>query len=87
MSFAGIMDTMVGDTVWELKFVSELGPEMFLQTAMYVVMSHASRGVLWNTRTDERWEVRVGDRARFLDDVVSCTSKHDYDSYRASGIL
>ena len=86
MSFAGIIDTMVGDTVWELKFVSELSPEMFLQTAMYVVMIRARRGVLWNTRTDERWEVKVGDPARFLDAVVSCTSKHDYDSYRVPGI-
>lgn len=83
LDFVGLTDTMSNGVVTELKFVSELGPEAFLQTAMYVVMSGSDYGVLWNTRTDERWRVSVPvDRhGEFLDAVVRCVTKRDYVAY------
>ncbi|BAU96160.1 hypothetical protein N24_1898 [Corynebacterium suranareeae] len=78
MSFAGVADAVHKDVLYELKFVSELTHPMFLQLAMYLVMSGMKDGILWNTRTDEAWQVRVPDPKRFLNAVVLCVSKQDY---------
>ena len=39
------------DIVYELKFVSELTHEHFLQCASYVVALGLEKGILWNTNT------------------------------------
>lgn len=74
----GVADAVHEGCVYELKFVSELSHAMFLQLGLYLVMGNYSRGVLWNIRTDERWEVRVPDRERFLNAVVLCVTKQSY---------
>lgn len=85
LQFTGVADVIHDEVVYELKFVTELSHAMFLQLAMYLVMSGRETGVLWNTRTDERWEVRVPDRARFLNAVVLCVTKQNYGVFRDSG--
>lgn len=74
----GVADAVHEGRVYELKFTAELSHAMFLQLGLYLMMGNYSCGVLWNTRTDERWEVRVPDRARFLNAVVLCVSKQSY---------
>jgi len=74
----GVVDAIHNDQIFELKFVSELTHPMFLQLALYLVLSGYESGVLWNTRTDERWEVRVPDRERFMNAVVLCVTKQQY---------
>ena len=85
ITFRGVMDAVHEETVYELKFVSELDHPMFLQLALYLVMSGYEEGVLWNTRTDERWSVRVPDRRRFMDAVVLCVSKQAYKAFAQDG--
>lgn len=78
IAFQGIIDAVHQNVPYELKYVSELTNPMFLQLAMYVVMGGYEEGVLWNTRTDERWRVRVPDVDRFLNAVVFCVTKQQY---------
>lgn len=85
MGFEGVADAIHAGKVYELKFVSELSHAMFLQLAMYLIMSGLEVGVLWNTRTDERWELRIPDRDRFMNAVVLCVSKQSYRVFRDSG--
>ena len=85
VSIKGVADAILDDVVYELKFVTELTHPMFLQLAMYLVMGDCDEGVLWNTRTDERWRVRVPDRSRFLDAVVLCVTKQRYKAFEGSG--
>lgn len=80
--FKGVADAMHDGQVYELKFVSELSHAMFLQLALYLVMGGFDSGVLWNTRTDERWSVLVPDRERFLHAVVRCVTKQHYRAFR-----
>ncbi|MFI9452577.1 DEAD/DEAH box helicase family protein [Amycolatopsis sp. NPDC052450] len=82
ITFVGVADAVDDDKVFELKFVSELDRAMFLQLALYLVMSGHQTGVLWNTRTDERWEVQVPDRERFMHAVVLCVTKQHYRAFR-----
>ena len=79
--FTGVADAVHEGKVWELKFVTELTREMFLQLAMYLVISGTSTGVLWNTRTDERWEVSVPDAKRFMHAVARAVTKQDYRAF------
>ncbi len=48
-----------GRTVYELKFVSELTHEHFLQCACYVVAKKLKKGILWNTRTNDMYEISI----------------------------
>ncbi|MBR0542462.1 MAG: AAA family ATPase [Clostridia bacterium] len=74
----GKCDVLAGDTVWELKFVSELNHEHFLQCACYVA-AFADRGVkhgvLWNVRNNTLYTVTVPDREKFLKAVYKTITK------------
>lgn len=78
VTFVGVIDAIHEEKVYELKFVSELTHAMFLQVGMYVTMSGLKEGVLWNTRTNEQWVVRVPDHARFRNAVTVCMTKQSY---------
>ncbi|MET8764023.1 DEAD/DEAH box helicase family protein [Lentzea sp. NPDC004782] len=82
ITFMGVADAVHDGQVFELKFVSELDHAMFLQLALYLVMSGHQTGVLWNTRTDERWAVQVPDRERFMHAVIVCVTKQRYRAFR-----
>ena len=86
LDFTGIADAIDNNRLYELKFTSSLDHEAFLQAAMYLVMARTHGfelecAVLWNTRTDEQWEVEVTDPPRFLHAVARCVSKGSYTSY------
>jgi hypothetical protein len=74
----GVADAVHDGKVFELKFVTELSHVMFLQLALYLVLGGYESGVLWNTRTDERWAVSVPDEERFMNAVVLCVTKQHY---------
>ena len=57
---------------------------MFLQLALYLVMSGHHSGALWNTRTDERWAVRVPDREKFMNAVILCVTKQRYRAFQST---
>lgn len=82
IEFSGIGDAMHQDVLYELKYTSELTHAMFLQLGMYLVMGDIAEGILWNTRTDERWKVTVPDQQRFLDAVILCVTKQRYRAFR-----
>lgn len=84
ISFVGVADAVHDGQVFELKFVSELDRAMFLQLALYLVMGGHRTGVLWNTRTDERWAVQVPDRKKFMDAVILCVTKQRYRAFQAT---
>lgn len=81
VKFQGVADVFHENRIWELKFVTELTREMFLQLALYLVISGVEEGVLWNTRTDERWLVRVPDSRRFMHAVTRAVTKQDYRAF------
>lgn len=55
----GRCDVLKKGVVWELKFTSELRPEHYLQLAMYLLTMERSKGVLWNVRTNEMYDVSI----------------------------
>ena len=78
LMFEGVADAFHGGELYELKFVSELSHAMFLQLALYLVMSGVKKGQLWNVRTNERWQVSVPDADAFLDAAARCVTKQNY---------
>lgn len=71
----GRADVIKNNNVYELKFVSELNHEHFLQCACYVVAMGLKKGFLWNVQNNEMYEITVPDRKKFLDAVVSTITK------------
>ncbi|MBV9846086.1 MAG: DEAD/DEAH box helicase family protein [Kutzneria sp.] len=82
INFVGVADAVHDGQVFELKFVTELDHPMFLQLALYLVMGGHKNGVLWNTRTDERWAVQVPDPERFMHAVILCVTKQRYRAFQ-----
>ena len=73
----GRADAVVGDTVYEFKFVSALTDQHILQCAMYVVALDLRRGLLWNIMTDEMIEILVEPDSLplFFNAVTACVTR------------
>lgn len=67
----GLADVVKDGIVYELKFVSDLTHEHFLQCACYVIALKLEKGILWNTRTNRMFEISIRDRERFFRTVLS----------------
>ncbi len=80
-SARGRCDAIKNDIVYELKFVSELQHEHFLQCACYLISLGLQQGILWNVRDNKMCLVEVPDRSRFLDAVVKAITKGKWKKY------
>lgn len=83
----GFADVVKDDIVYELKFVSNLTHEHFLQCACYIVALKLEKGILWNTRDNTSYEIRVPDKKKFLDAVAKAISKHAIASYYEPAVI
>ena len=61
----GICDVLKNNIVYELKFVNELRHEHFLQCACYMLALGLEKGVLWNTRNNEKYEIKIPNKTDF----------------------
>lgn len=80
-SAIGLCDVLKDETVYELKFVSELAHEHFLQCACYMIGLKKEKGILQNTRDNTCYEIRIPDREKFLDAVTTATTKRRLERY------
>ncbi len=80
-SARGLADVVKDGVVYELKFVSELTHEHFLQCACYMIALGLDRGMLWNTRKNSLYEIRIPDKNAFLDAVAQTITKGYLKAY------
>lgn len=80
-SAKGYADVIKDDIVYELKFVSELTHEHFLQCASYMVALNLPKGILWNTKDNTLFEIEVPNRRAFLDAVARTVTKGVIERY------
>ncbi|KIR03734.1 hypothetical protein P261_02549 [Lachnospiraceae bacterium TWA4] len=74
----GFADVVKDRTVYELKFVNELTHEHFLQCACYMIALKYEKGILWNVRTNQMYELRVFNRKLFMKKALKTITKHTY---------
>lgn len=77
----GMADAVKDDVIYELKFVSELTHEHFLQCASYVVAMGMKKGILWNTRDNTLYEITVPNKTLFMDAVTNAITKGAIKKY------
>lgn len=77
----GAADVVKDDTVFELKFVSELRYEHFLQCAMYMIGLNIEKGILWNIRNNDMYEITIPDKQKFMDCVFKTITKGKYEKF------
>ena len=80
-SARGFADVVKNNIVYELKFVSELTHEHFLQCACYMVAMNLQKGILWNTRDNTSYEIEIPERKVFLNAVVKAVTKGVIENY------
>lgn len=78
----GRADVLKDDVVYELKFVSELNHEHFLQCACYMIALGLKKGVLWNTQNNAMYEITIPDRAAFINAVVKTITKQSVTQFK-----
>ena len=79
----GFADAVKDNIVYELKFVSELTHEHFLQCACYMVAMNLQKGILWNTRDNTSYEIEIPERKDFLNAVAKAVTKGVIEEYYA----
>ena len=79
----GRLDVLKKDIVYELKFVSELTHTHFLQCATYVYATGKKKGILWNTRTNKMYEVKINGRKKkkFMNLMAKTITKGVLEKY------
>lgn len=77
----GQADVVRDDTVYELKFVSETKHEHFLQCACYMVALKLNRGILWNTKDNKMYEIKIPNIKEFMDLVARAITKGVFNNY------
>jgi len=77
----GYADAIKDGVVYELKFVSELTHVHFLQCACYMIAQKIKKGILWNVRNNEMYEISIPDKNKFLDAVVYAITKRQVKKY------
>ena len=73
--FAGRADVIKDNIIYELKFVNELNHEHFLQLASYLVALNMNKGILWNVRDNQMYEVTVPNKTKFLRATLKTVTK------------
>lgn len=86
-SAIGLADVVKDNTVYELKFVSELTHEHFLQCASYMVALNTDKGVLWNTRDNTAFQITIPDKTAFLNAVAKAVTKGAIPAYYQPSLL
>lgn len=81
-SALGRIDVIKNGTVYELKYVYELCHEHFLQCACYMIATNSEKGILWNTRKNQAFEIKISDRKSFLDAVSKTVTKGYLSEYK-----
>ena len=76
----GLIDVFKDNTVYELKFTSALTHEHFLQCACYIAATDAEKGILWNTRDNAMYEIRIRDKDKFLNTVAKTITKGEFNA-------
>ena len=71
----GRIDVLKDETVYELKFVSELSHEHYLQCACYMCMLGLEKGILWNIRDNKAYRIKIKDRDKFWKQVIKTITK------------
>ena len=79
---SGRADVVSHMVVYELKFVTELSHEHFLQCACYMVSLGLEKGVLWNVKNNEMYSITIPDRESFLKQVLNTITKGKYKEIR-----
>lgn len=77
----GLADVVKDNTVFELKFVDELQHKHYLQCAMYMTCLKQQKGILWNVKKNQIYEIKIPNIKKFLDDVAKTISMHRFDAY------
>ena len=79
----GRADVVKDDVVYELKFVNDLMHEHYLQCACYIAALGLKKGILWNVKKNEAYEITIPDKRSFLNAVTKTITKgaiHEYHS-------
>lgn len=73
----GRIDVIRDDVLYELKFVDELSHTHFLQLACYLCLTGSEKGVLWNTKKNQAYTIKIVGRNRqeFMNAVVRAITK------------
>lgn len=74
-SAQGFADVVKDKVVYELKFVSELTHEHFLQCACYMIALDLDTGILWNIRKNTLYEIQIPNKKLFMNSVVHAITK------------
>ena len=74
-SAKGYADVVKNHTVYELKYVTTLTHEHFLQCACYIAALNLPQGILWNTRNNQLFQIIIKDTPKFLDCVTKTITK------------
>lgn len=81
LNFYGLTDVVKDDTAYSITYLDEIKYTDYLVCAMKMILTGASKGVVWSLKTNQRMTVAIPDRQKFMDQVVSTITKRSLNHY------
>lgn len=81
LTFYGLTDVVKDDTAYSITYLDEIKYTDYLTCAMKMILTGASKGVVWSLKTNQRMTVTIPDRQQFMDQVVSTITKRSLNHY------
>ncbi|RSM19101.1 hypothetical protein CDV31_002022 [Fusarium ambrosium] len=75
-------DQNMSDTIWEIKFVSQLSNQHVIQACAYAYLSRLPCAILYNVRTGERWDITPRDGLEGLHRLIEEALRLKYTTER-----
>ena len=66
----GLYDVLKDDNIYELKFVNEIGHKHMLQCAAYMLIRNKCKGIVWNVRNNDMYEIVISNKLQFMKAVI-----------------
>lgn len=66
----GLYDVLKDDKIYELKFVNEIGHKHMLQCATYMLIHNKHKGIVWNVRNNDMYEIAISNKLQFMKAVI-----------------
>ncbi|WP_238543488.1 UvrD-helicase domain-containing protein [Metamycoplasma alkalescens] len=79
MQAIGLTDVIKNNIVYELKFVNELQYVHYLQLASYMLGLNLKKGILWNVKRNQLFEIRIKNKEDFKKKIALAITKHRFE--------
>ena len=74
----GFADVLTDDSVYQLIYATEISHDMILECACHMLAHGRKKGVVWNTRTNDKYHITIKNKQKLKNSILRTATKGYY---------